>query len=62
MSGEVRDRYGRRVIPPADLPPAAIGWNVYEYEPAPLGRPSRAEPEFIGFIPAESADRGDDET
>ena len=54
MSDEVRDRFGRRIIPPAELPPGAIGWNVYEHEPAPLGQPSKAPPEFIGFIPAAS--------
>jgi hypothetical protein len=52
MSDEVRDCYGRRIIPPAELPPGAIGWNIHEYEPAPLGEGPKGEPEFIGFIPA----------
>ena len=52
VSNEVRDRFGRRVIPPAKLPPGAIGWDIYEHEPAPLGQPSHEPPEFIGFIPA----------
>lgn len=53
MSDEVRTRTGHRVIPPAELPPGAIGWAVYEQEdPGELGRPSDSPWERIGFIPA----------
>lgn len=53
MRDEVRSRSGHRVIPPAELPPGAIGWNIYEQEnPGEIGRPSDAPWEFIGFIPA----------
>jgi hypothetical protein len=52
MGDEVRTRSGHRIVPPAELPPGAIGWNIYEQEdPGELGHPSDGSWEFIGFIP-----------
>lgn len=54
MSEPVTDSYGRRIVPPRELPPGAIGWNIYEsVSPTPLG----VEPEwrFVGFAADEEA-------
>lgn len=52
MGDEVRTRSGHCVVAPAELPPGAIGWAVYEQEdPGELGHLSDSPWEFIGFIP-----------
>ena len=56
MSEPVTDSYGRRIVPPAELPPGAIGWNVYECGPWPPGEaPEESDWHFIGFVADEEA-------